>query len=74
MGRVQGAEFLSLKEFAEFASRQGKEGVELPDRLKNQVHSSWTWINLRTYDISLANTSTMADNRDALKSNGVAGA
>jgi uncharacterized protein YuzE len=32
-GRVLGAEFLSLEEFAEFASRQGKVGVKLPDRL-----------------------------------------
>ncbi len=31
--RVLGAVFLSLEEFAEFASRQGKGGVELPGRL-----------------------------------------
>ena len=34
-GRVLGAEFLSLEEFAEFASRQGKVGTELPDRLED---------------------------------------
>ena len=32
-GRVLGAVFLSLEEFAEFVSRQGKGGVELPSRL-----------------------------------------
>ena len=32
-GRVLGAQFLSLEEFAEFASRRGKVGTELPDCL-----------------------------------------
>lgn len=31
--RVLGAVFLSLEDFAEFASRQGEGGVELPSRL-----------------------------------------
>ncbi len=34
-GQVLGVEFLSLEEFAEFASRQRKAGVELPDRLEH---------------------------------------
>ncbi len=49
-GRVLGAEFLSLEEFAEFASRQRKVGVELPDRLEDRARSGWTWINPRTYN------------------------
>jgi uncharacterized protein YuzE len=42
-GRVLGAVFLSLEDFAEFASRQGKVGVELPRAAcRIRTRSSWT--------------------------------